>query len=692
MKHIKRFVDDHLSPRKHELRRQLHLAFTPTRNHQPRSPAKALPRRDRYQMTSFKGPACSDIEGLLKTVYSTPAAHLPSFLGASKSALATVCHPDVLHIWETDSDLDNLLQLSSVVAKVCNLGVRDNKDIQAKSKEGSLIILAEEKVARHNYSRISKLVQHLTGKEGRKYLDDTVRVHGKIFVIRGWNYKHSPSGTGNKEAAEKVMKRINTVIERVIRVGGFSGDNKKIVWHHGPVIDFLLYWIDASPLRSLLTAITITGALDLTKDVRPSKAGRNSLASMELLESYAKRLRIPVVFLDSASQLITSEYLNSYMFFFSYYINTFLSSNVSKQHRYKAQDELVTFVFRLWGASNHTYNNDVVAAVKQSLDGNLARAWAKTCILDATFEKHNCRGARHDAAIHHAVQLADSPFALFHQGDGLAGFARLSVGPAAMLAKSYHFAAPVQIDFKGKRLRPSTAATFHILIPAKGQDAPKIENRTQGLMMAVLECVRQEKGNPEVGGLEKDEWKDLVKACLWALNRCKGKMPKDVADKVKFLRNKLEGGLWSFVLGVVPKDNMKGAVNTPAAAVANPISQAAAVQEPMRTYGFGQGPGAGQTMGVFGHQGMAPQGAQVQGMPQQPMVPQQPVVPQQQNMQTQPMFYPQQTQVQNQQQAPMGNYPMMYGQPQGQAYPYTTTNMQNAVPAPPPPPAFGSLQ
>ncbi|OAL45109.1 hypothetical protein IQ07DRAFT_591948 [Pyrenochaeta sp. DS3sAY3a] len=53
-------------------------------------------------MTSFKAPACSPacsgIEALLKTVYSTPSEHQPFFFGASKSTLSTVCRPDVLHI------------------------------------------------------------------------------------------------------------------------------------------------------------------------------------------------------------------------------------------------------------------------------------------------------------------------------------------------------------------------------------------------------------------------------------------------------------------------------------------------------------------------------------------------------------------------------------------------------------------
>lgn len=315
---IIRFIDDHLSCSKQELHRRLILALTSNRNHQPRSPTKALHRRKRNKMTSFKGPTCRDIEALLKAVYSTPAEHRSSFNRASKLTLATVCNQDVLHVWESDSDIDNLLQLTSVIAKACNLGVRDNKDIKATLEEGSVIILAEENAAQNNYSRICKLVRYLTGKEGRKHLDGTVCVYGKIVVVRGWNNKYSPSGTGNKEAAEKVMRRVNKAIEQVFSMGGFSSDKKKIVWHHGAIIEFLLYWINASTLRSSLTGVTITGALDLTRDVRPSKAGKNSLPDMERLETYAKRLKIPVVFLDAASQLITSEYLHSYMFFFSY--------------------------------------------------------------------------------------------------------------------------------------------------------------------------------------------------------------------------------------------------------------------------------------------------------------------------------------------------------------------------------------
>jgi hypothetical protein len=107
----------------------------------------------------------------------------------------------------------------------------------------------------------------------------------------------------------------------------------------------------------------------------------------------------------------------------------------------------------------------------------------------------------------------------------------------------------VQIDFKASRFRLSYPATFHILIPAANQDREKVTNRIQGLMMAVLERVRQEKGNPVFGDEEKGMWKGVVKACTWALKGAEGNMPKSVEDKVKFVDEKLRKGTWGFAMG-----------------------------------------------------------------------------------------------------------------------------------------------
>jgi hypothetical protein len=392
-------------------------------------------------------------------------------------------------------------------------------------------------------------------------------------VVRGWDNSVT---SGQKEALEKTVKRINIAIERVFKMGNVD----KMVWHHGSVIHFLLEWINntTSTLRSALSAITVTGSLDLTDGIAPSPTGcANKLPDLERLESYGKKLDIPVVFLDSASQLITFEYLGTYMYFYSYYLNTFLPTALSRPHLYKAMDELVTFAFQLRGASESRYGVDVVKMVQRKLDAGKAKHWARHCVAAASYEKTKCRAAGKDEAIHHAVQLADSPFALLTPGvTGIPAFARLSVGPASASAHEYYTAAPVTLSFKEAKLRPSSPSTFHILIPSPAQDLDKVTNRVQGLMMAVLERVRQEKGSPVLGETEKGMWNAVLKACTWAIEGAskEGKMPSGVGKKVEFVKQRLKEGVWG------------NAINPPADTSTATAAEVQPMPEPNRTYGF----------------------------------------------------------------------------------------------------------
>jgi hypothetical protein len=604
MNYINRFIDRHSLT---------HPRTTSRPAQPPNSPATSPPRhrsrshshhRHKHhhagKMTSFNGPWSSDLDALKKSVLSMPEQYKSSFAAASKTALEKVCDPGVLHIWESDSDIDSLLQLTSVIAKLCDLGVRKNKG--ANENDGSMLIIAEESRSQNNFGRICQLVEYLTGADGKKHLEGTVAVFSKIVVVRGWN---NSILSGQQEALEKTVKRVNTAIEQVLKMGGL----KKMVWHHGAVLHFLLQWINmtTSPLRSTLSAITVTGSLNLADGIAPSVAGRaNKLPDLERLEQYAKKLDIPVVFLDAPSQLLNFEYLGTYVYYYAYYINTFLPASLSRPHLHKAQDELVTFAFRLRAASEGRYGSDAVKMVQKHLDASKAKHWAKMCVSKDNYEKSKCRAAGKDEAIHHAVQLADSPFALLAHGAGAPAFSRLSVGPASASAHDYYTAAPVNIAFAKLQIRPTSPATFHILIPQSSQDLEKVTNRVQGLMMAVLERVRQEKGNPVLGDTEKGMWDAVIQACKWAIEGCdESKMPKGVAKKVGFVKGKLKEGTWGFALNP-PKDGGKTATNNATAV--------SAMSEPNRTYGFGQN--TQQTRGSLPTYNGAEQQQQMQ-MPQQ---------------------------------------------------------------------------
>ncbi|USP80591.1 hypothetical protein yc1106_07865 [Curvularia clavata] len=579
-------------------------------------------------MTSFTGPWSSDLDSFKKSVQSMPEQYRSSFATCSKKALDKICDPKALHIWESDSDVDSLLQLTSVIAKLCDLGVRKKKG--ANAKDGSMLIIAEESSSGSNFDRICELVEYLTCAKPRKHLEGTVTVYSKIVVVRGWD---NSVLSGQREALEKTVRRINIAIERVLKMGGFEGKKRKLVWHHNAVIPFLLHWINTTTpaLRSSISAITVTGSLNFENSIGPSLAGRaNKVADLERLEQYAKKLSVPVVFLDSSSQLINSEYLGTYMYYYAYYINTFLPTCLSRPHLEKAQDELVTFAFRMRAASEAKYRNEAVKLVKKYLDPRTAKAWAHHCINESSYEKPKCRAAGKDESIHHAVQIADCPFARFSRTPGVPSFARLAAGPASAASSEYYTAAPVSIAFTKSLFRPCRPATFYLLIPhATHDDADKVTNRIQGLMMAVLERVRQEKGNPVLGDEEKDMWRDVVKACSWALDGIEDKMPKDMARKVKFVRQKLKSGTWGFAVNASTTAEGTTAVQQPAQEMNRPYAfeAGAAVQDPTAATA-GRYAGNQQVPLVAGQATQYPQ-QQANGQlpPSQPVYPQASVYP-----------------------------------------------------------------
>ncbi|KAF9701076.1 hypothetical protein EKO04_000235 [Ascochyta lentis] len=529
-------------------------------------------------MSPFSGPWSRDLAVLKKSISSIPSDNKASFTSASNDTVDVFCDPEALYVWEADSDIDSLLQLISVLAKLCDLGVREPKDV-VKGMKGAMVIIADDSRGRESFQRLCELVEYITGETGSKRLEGTVCAYANtcIVVVRGWNYRPSSDGAGDHHV-ERVVKRVGTALERALS----ASKTRKIVWHHGAVIETLLSFINTTTpsLRNAIVGISVTNSLHLTTGIKPSPAGRsNTVPDLERLRSYAKKLGIPVLFLDSSTQNITSPNLGTYMYFFAYYIHTFLPSSLTRPHLHAAQDELVTFAFRLRGASERRYGSDVVSVVKKHLDPR-SKAWARRCVDARSYGKRECEAAGKESEVHHSVQLADAPFSLFRDivsrdGGGVAAFARLAVGPASPAAavKEVFIAAPVDISFSTSRLRVSGQSNLHILLPKPNVTEENVTNRIQGLMMGVLERVRQEHGNPSFGSTERQMWKDLVKACSWALKGCEDKMPDKVAEKVKFVQEKLTKGTWGYVVGapgdetkVVAADNGSGAASANAAA------------------------------------------------------------------------------------------------------------------------------
>jgi hypothetical protein len=533
---------------------------------QPHRHRRRKYHRSHRNMSPFSGPWSRDLASLKKSISSIPSDYKLSLTSASNDTLDIFCDAEALHVWETDSDIDSLLQLASVLAKLCDLGIRESKDVVKGMKSG-IVIITEDSRGRDDFMRLCGLVEYLTGELGSKRLEGTVRsyVNASIVVVRGWGYRSSSSASNSQELG-RVVKRVSTTLERALS----AVKTQKIVWHHGAVVGSLLSFINTTTpsLRNAIAGISITDSLHLTSSVKPSPAGRNNtLPDLQRLQSYAKKLDIPVLFLDSGTQGITSLYLATYMYFFAYYIYTFLPISLTRSHLYAAQDELVTFAFRLRGASEKMYGDDMVQIVKKHLDPR-SKIWARKCIDPRNYEKRRCEAAGRAREVHHAVQIADAPFVLYkynalEDSSGVPAFARLAVGPAspATAAKEVFIAAPVDVSFSNSRLKPSHPSNFYVLLPKQDVTEENITNRIQGLMMGVLERVRQEHGNPTFSSSERQMWKDVTKACSWALKGCEGKMPEKVEEKVKFVQEKLAKGTWGYVVGA-PNDYSESGAKT----------------------------------------------------------------------------------------------------------------------------------
>ncbi|KAL1601537.1 hypothetical protein SLS60_006452 [Paraconiothyrium brasiliense] len=507
---------------------------------------------------SFSGPSCKDLIEFMKSVKDIPPKHKDVFEGMSKKAIESICDIDALHVWEIGDDIDDFLHLTQVIVK---LKIEAEKHEGRRRKEPAMVVISSEQAAatkgRDSFERTCELVRSLTKSDGKKHLNDTVCAFDAIVVTRGISY----TSTSHSQAA---VNRISTAIERVFKMQRPS--TKQIVWHHGPTLSLLLSWINdtTSGLRSALTAISVTAALDLTSGVKPSPLGKaNKMSELQTLEDYAKRLDIPVVFVDPASQLITYEYLATYMYYWAYYIHTFLPSSVLRPHFYAALDSLVKFCFRIRGASDSTYGASTVRMVQEHLSASTARRWASSCINPSSYTKELCRAAGTDPQIHHAVQMADSPFTPFSQISGypLPAFARLPLCPSEKPAEStgeHYIAAPVSFNLKTCAFRASSASPFYVLLPREGRDVDKITAWIQGTMMGVLERIRRDKEAPKIYKVETELFAEVAKACKWALEGCNGKMPEGVQEKVKFVEEKLDGGTFCYVAGLVKKSKQGG--------------------------------------------------------------------------------------------------------------------------------------
>ncbi|KAF2744487.1 hypothetical protein M011DRAFT_488830 [Sporormia fimetaria CBS 119925] len=549
--------------------------------------------------STFTGPWATSLDQFQKSLASMPPQYQEAFATLSTSTRATMCDKTVLHVWETDSDLANLLQLAQVIVKVRSLTTyipQASGNGAAQSVPAGMIILTHNGPGRDNFGRVCELVQHIMETKGRSHLNGGVRSFGGIKVVRGVNNTHTPDPkTGNytdretETEARKAVERVNKAITRVFESGAYP--IRKLIWHQGPVIHFLSFWINntTQSLRSSVAGISVCGILDFSPTNSSASSTTppihlppipstvkngtyNQTPDLHRLHTYARKLSIPVLLLSASALHITHQNLATYMYFYSYYIHTLLPRSVLSAHKNLAYDALISYSYRLYSAVLQTQKptsftpKAIPAAIKRHLTPTHASPWTRACLRPETYaDKQVNQNTIRDNQIFTALQLADAPLLPFKFGPE--AFARLMTGPAAEGMVEHYAAVPIDLSPSSStegnedwKMRVSNSGPFHVYLPTSTGAQPdcthaqseveKATARIQGMMIGVLQLVRQgKKGTPDIAPEDRAVWEEVSQACAWALGECKGKLPKGVEEKVVYVVKALKGGTWAWCLG-----------------------------------------------------------------------------------------------------------------------------------------------
>ncbi|ORY03586.1 hypothetical protein BCR34DRAFT_634977 [Clohesyomyces aquaticus] len=536
-------------------------------------------------MENFNSPWSKTLEGLRTTIESVPSAHTAAFEKLSAETLNAINNPAYLHVWEVDGDVDSLLHLEYVIVMLRALTTYvPQKDEPAKYvPAGMVIIVSESEISgRDTFSRVCDTVKHIMQDSGTAQLNGFVKCFSNIAIVRGVNNSKLPTPAPelrytDKAAAKQAsdaVQRITLTIFKILEKGFYTGDRRKIVWHHGPVVHFLLYFVDHTtpPIRNALAGITVHSLFTFTKSSTESPdpcipitgplfatslGQRNTLTHLSTLSTYTTRLHITTTFLTT-SALLTPFSLNTYIPYWAHSALVLLPRSVWLPHFHSTLDELVLFSYRLWGGKTGVFGKEVVAIVQAKLREKVAGRWARRCIQQQEYGKEKCKAevVAGEGEVYRIVNAVDGPIQPFGDGNGeaeagLPAWSRLSVGPVGM-SKSAYIAAPVAIDFGHRAMRVSSTSPFRVLLPR--DETPETVRRRIGEAFGGLVSLArgQGGGNGRVGVKREDVecWKEVVGACEWALAGG-GRRGKDIEERVGFVRGGLRMGGWASLVGGV---------------------------------------------------------------------------------------------------------------------------------------------
>jgi len=522
--------------------------------------------------TPLRGHPCRTLDELLGQIRDPSAPYKPALERLAIDTASIVCDRRLLHVFETDTKLDNLIHLTFLID---NLD-KHKKYIPRPGKPGSDVsdigVIVVEGNGQLNFSRVCALVTHLLREEGTKHAQGQVMEYSCVWVVRGFNYDHSVSNDGGysqsgTEEARNATRLISSTIDRAFATG--QGKMKdKLVWHHGPVVHFLNYFIakTTDKIRNALSAVTVMSPVTLNSQslsIR-SNARRNRVAHLETLATYLNRLGIFAVFLDHNAQLLAHSAPNAYLPRWGLHHRALLPPSLYLDHLSHGLDTLVRHAFQLYAHTNRVYGNNIITIIKSQLNPKTAKAYVRTCMNPDSYTEKACRKALSDREMVQSYYLADAP--LLPHPTGISALARLWVGPGSEAyggtlgldrKPNPYVGIPIEYTLTTEPMTVHIAAPspFRLWIcPAEGDGVNEATVRTQTAWITTVERLRWRNQGQDTGGTQliwervKASWAEVAKVVEKALERVAGKTGDEgVEARVKAIRELIGGaGHWAW--------------------------------------------------------------------------------------------------------------------------------------------------
>ncbi|KAF2491377.1 hypothetical protein BU16DRAFT_542507 [Lophium mytilinum] len=432
-------------------------------------------------MASFKSPALNSFASLTAALSRIPSQNRDTLQELSHDASDLITAADALHVYEIEGEPDDLVFVTVQVEWLKNHPREDHRG--TKFPAGAVFLASTRN---RSFGRVVEQLEHITGEKPQHHLNGHVVLFGTFAVVRT---SDSTAKDTSLDAVKTATKNITITLSQLSKTTITS----RYVWHHGPHLRPLTHFISSTTpsIRNNLLALTISASISSLPSSSTPDPHTNTTTDWRTLETYARRLRLPIILLDPTTIPCHYTYLNHVLKNLGELVPALFPASVYTENVNHYLDLAHVLVYRVVAAAARRHSAAVASKVDAAIPPHHEGVWPRACVSARAYPRERCRMKRALPAMKQLAWYTDMGMMPLGsaRASSAAGVARVLLGPGR--ATDAVMCVPVEIAFRGGAFRVSSAGTFCVYT----LDRTKESGRAEALFHAqVAEAV--------VGGVE----------------------------------------------------------------------------------------------------------------------------------------------------------------------------------------------